>query len=181
MARGQDLGQDHDPARDRCAVAQSRKMTMSGLITQLEREAAELIFPAFDEGTALALGQSLVTRALLAKLPVVINIRAANRVFFHAALPGSAPLNDHWAARKSATALMFQDASYLVGLRNLVRGETLATHGLDMTQYADHGGAVPIRVQDGGVVAVVTVSGLPQAEDHALVIAAIRDVLPPRH
>ena len=28
-----------------------------------------------------------------------------------------------------------------------------------------------------GVVAVATVSGLPQAEDHALVVAALRDIL----
>ena len=40
--------------------------------------------------------------------------------------------------------------------------------------YAVAGGAVPVRVRGVGVVAVATVSGLPSAEDHALVADALR-------
>jgi uncharacterized protein (UPF0303 family) len=36
---------------------------------------------------------------------------------------------------------------------------------------------VPIRVKGGGVVAVATVSGLPQVEDHKLVVRGIRALL----
>lgn len=78
--------------------------------TDLETEYAGLVLPRFDEATALHLGQILVDLALASKLPVVINIRTADRTLFHAAMPGSAPLNDLWAHRKSNTALMF---SYL--------------------------------------------------------------------
>jgi uncharacterized protein (UPF0303 family) len=49
--------------------------------------------------------------------------------------------------------------------------------GLDPAEYAAHGGAFPLRVPHIGVVGVVTVSGLPQAEDHALVVEAIEDYL----
>ena len=66
-----------------------------------------------------------------------------------------------------------QASSFLIGQRNAAKGETLARHGLDLADYADHGGAVPIRVKGVGVVAVATVSGLPQAEDHALVLEAL--------
>jgi uncharacterized protein (UPF0303 family) len=45
--------------------------------------------------------------------------------------------------------------------------------GLDPADYAAHGGAFPVRIRNVGVVAVVTVSGLPQAEDHALVVTAL--------
>jgi uncharacterized protein (UPF0303 family) len=146
-------------------------------IADLEAEADRLVLDHFDEGTALALGERLVAVARAESLPVVINIRTADRTLFHAALPGSAPNNDLWARRKSNAALHFLAASLLVGRRLEKKGETLATHGLDPAEYAIHGGAVPVRVRGVGVVAVATVSGLPQVEDHALVVSAIESLL----
>jgi uncharacterized protein (UPF0303 family) len=143
-------------------------------IAEIEAEARGLVLSRFDEADALRLGQGLVALALAEDLPVVINIRTADRTLFHAALPGSAPMNDLWARRKSNTALRFQLASLLVGRMNAAKGETLGKHGLDLADHADHGGAVPIRVKGVGVVAVATVSGLPQVEDHRLVVRGIR-------
>lgn len=142
--------------------------------TTLAAEAPSLTLPRFGEAEAWRLGSIMVARGLAEGMPVVIDIRTSDRTLFHAALPGSAPLNDLWARRKSATALVFQEASFLVGTRNREKGETVAKHGLDPATHADHGGAVPVRVAGVGVVAVATVSGLPQAEDHAMVVAAIR-------
>lgn len=146
-------------------------------IEDLEAEAATLVLGSFDETSALRLGQILVDLALAEDLPVVIDIRTADRTLFHAGLPGSAPLNDVWARRKSNTALRFHESSLLVGSRHRAKGESLAKHGLDTADFADHGGAVPIRVRGTGVVAVATVSGLPQIEDHKLVVTGIRMVL----
>ena len=143
-------------------------------IAHLEAEYAALVLPQFDEVTALRLGQVLVDLALADRLPVVIDIRTPDRTLFHAGLPGSAPLNDLWARRKSNTALMFQLPSLLVAARNKAKGEPLDKHGLSGADYADSGGAVPIRVRGVGVVAVATVSGLPQVEDHKLVVRGIR-------
>lgn len=141
---------------------------------ELEAEFAQLDLDHFDEARALQLGQILVDLAKAGKMPVVVNIRTADRTLFHAALPGSAPLNDLWARRKSNVALMFQLPSLLVGQRNKAKDETLDRHGLSAEDYADSGGAVPIRVKGTGMVAVATVSGLPQVEDHRLVVRAIR-------
>ena len=152
-------------------------MTDAPTLRALEDEARELIFAQFNEATALALGKTLVDLARAGGLAIVIDIRNADRCFFHAAMPGSAPLNDLWARRKSATALIFQEASLLVGTRNRDKGESLEKHGLSLGDHADHGGAVPIRVAGVGVVAVVTVSGLPQIEDHRLAVRAIRAML----
>ena len=148
---------------------------MTLTIADLVAEAAELDLPQFDEDTAWRLG--LLLAGLAKGLPVVIDIRTADRTLFHASLPGSAPLNDLWARRKSNTALRFHKASLLVGLRHREKAETLARHGLDPADYADHGGAVPIRVQGTGVVAVATVSGLPEVEDHQLVVRGIRALI----
>lgn len=142
-------------------------------LPELEAEAARLILPAFDETVALRLGTALVNLAQVRNLPVVIDIRNANRCFFHAALPGSAANNDNWARRKSNTTLMTGHASLIVGLKNLAQGRSLAGDGLSSIDYADHGGAVPLRVTGAGMVAVATVSGLPQVEDHRLAVEAI--------
>ena len=146
-------------------------------VDDLNKQAAGLVFQRFDETDAVALGGVLLGIAAAQNLPVVINIRTPNRTLFHAALPGSAGLNDLWAKRKSNTALLFQEASLLVGTRHRDKGESLAKHGLDEADYADHGGAVPICVAGVGVVACVTVSGLPQLEDHALVVRGIESYL----
>ncbi len=143
-------------------------------LAELVTEYAGLVLPRFDEVAALRLGQILVDLALAEAMPVVIDIRTTDRTLFHASLPGSAPLNDQWARRKSNTALTFQLPSLLVGRQNAAKGETLGRHGLDAAAHADAGGAVPIRVEGVGVVAVATVSGLPQVEDHQLVVCGIR-------
>lgn len=146
--------------------------------TELEAEAARLILSAFTEDTALRLGLTLMNMAKPDRLPVVIDIRTPDRTLFHLAMPGAAPINDRWARRKSNTALHFHLASLHVGLNMAAKGETLATHGLTEADFAIHGGAVPICLAGSGVVACATVSGLPQLEDHRLVVRAIETLLP---
>lgn len=141
-------------------------------VETLETEQNRLIFQQFSDKDALILGHVLTDLATAQSLPVVLNIRTPNRTLFHAAMPGSAALHEMWATRKSNVAFLFQESSLLVGTRHRAKGETLAKHGLDAALYADHGGAVPIRVAGVGVVAVATVSGLPQLDDHRLVIQA---------
>lgn len=147
-------------------------------ITELEAEAARLILPEFTEETSLRLGLTLMNMAKLDRAPVVIDIRTADRTLFHIAMPASAPVNDRWARRKSNTALHFHLASLHVGRNMAAKGDNLATHGLSEAEFAIHGGAVPICVAGAGVVACATVSGLPQVEDHRLVVRALETLLP---
>lgn len=142
-------------------------------VEALLAEAATLTLPRFAEAEALELGRLLLTLAQTRSLAVVINIRTPDRTLFHASLPGTSPMNDRWAARKSATALFFHKASLLVGVQNRQKAATLALHGLSAETHADHGGAVPIVVDGVGVVAVATVSGLPPLGDHQLVVEGL--------
>lgn len=50
---------------------------------------------------------------------------------------------------------------------------SLEARGLPTVDYASHGGSFPIRVQNAGVIAAVTVSGLPQRADHEFVVEAL--------
>jgi uncharacterized protein (UPF0303 family) len=82
--------------------------------------------------------------------------------------------NDTWVERKVRVVERFGTSSYLQGLRARAKGTTFAdVHDLPLQQYAAHGGAFPVHVEGVGVVGAVTVSGLPQADDHALVTEAI--------
>jgi uncharacterized protein (UPF0303 family) len=141
-------------------------------------EQTRLVLRGFDEAAALALGQWLVTEGLTRALPIAIDIRTLDRTLFHASLPGASPNNDNWARRKGNTALRFGQASMRVTLEARAKGRTdLTVHGLDPTDYALSGGGVPIRVTGTGVVGVATVSGLPEAEDHALVVRGIETLM----
>lgn len=142
-------------------------------LSELADQAKSVIYPRFDEKIALDLGQRMANIALTDGLGIVINIRTANRTLYHAATPNSAALNDLWARRKSNTALMTGKASLTVGIENRAKGRSLHDDGLNHSDYAEHGGAVPVIVA-GALVAVATVSGLPQLDDHALVIRAMR-------
>lgn len=147
-------------------------------LSTFETEAARLVLAEFTEETALRLGLTVVNMAKLENLAIVVNIRTADRTLFHAALPGATPLNDTWARRKSNTAFAFQRASLHAQHAMAAKGEDLAKHGLSAADYAPQGGAVPIVVRGAGMVACLTVSGLAQAEDHALAVQAIETLLP---
>jgi uncharacterized protein (UPF0303 family) len=151
---------------------------LTELIGKLEEQEHRLTFTRFDNDDAWALGCMLVDLGTGRDLPIAIDIRRGTQQLFHAALAGSTADNDAWAQRKARVVERFGASSYLVGRRLAAQGKELdAGMGLDPAEYAAHGGAFPLRVPHIGVVGVVTVSGLPQAEDHALVVEAIEDYL----
>jgi len=149
-------------------------MSDEDLIPELERQERELVLSRFDNADAWQLGSLLVQLATERGLPVAIDIRRGPQQLFHAGLPGSVADNDRWIERKVRVVERYGASSFLVGRRLAAQGKALdAGMGLDPADYAAHGGAFPIRIADVGVVAVVTVSGLPQADDHALVVEAL--------
>jgi uncharacterized protein (UPF0303 family) len=147
---------------------------LPALIARLERDEQRLVFTRFDNADAWQLGCLLVDLATGRDLPIAVDIRRGTQQLFHAALPGSTADNDAWIERKVRVVQRFGASSYLVGRRLAAKGQRLdAAMGVDPTRYAAHGGAFPVRVHEVGVVGVVTVSGLPQADDHALVVEAV--------
>jgi len=150
-------------------------MTDFPALSELAAQETELQLPGFSNDDAWALGSALVARAQAEQLPVAIEISRHSHQLFHAALPGATPDNDTWITRKAATVHRFGHSSLYVGQRSREAGTTFeAEFGLDPERYVAHGGGFPVLVRDVGPVGVVVVSGLPQVDDHAMVVAALR-------
>jgi len=146
----------------------------ASLIASLEAQEEQLVFRAFDNTDAWRLGAEMVAVATERSLPITIDIRRNGHQLFHAAMPGTTAENDSWIERKVNVVNRFGAASYLVGRRLAASGRELdEALGVEPRLFAAHGGAFPVRIVGVGVVGTVTVSGLPQAEDHAFVTEMI--------
>ena len=150
------------------------------MILALEEQEQRLVFKRFSYQDAWQLGCLLVDMARKRNAPLVIDIRYGAQQVFHAALPGSSADNDGWVERKRRVVERYGHSSYLVGTGFRSRGTTFEESSrLGAPDYAAHGGSFPIRVADAatGVIGTVTVSGLPQEDDHALVVEALERFL----
>ncbi|MER5526988.1 heme-degrading domain-containing protein [Streptomyces sp. NPDC002677] len=147
-------------------------------VEELEKQERLLVFRQFTNDDAWALGSLLVEMARERQAPVAIDIHRAGQQLFHAALPGSTPDNDAWIARKRRVVERYGSASYLVGARFRAKGTTFEESSrLDPDAYAAHGGSFPVTVENVGVIGTVTVSGLPQLQDHRFVVEALERFL----
>jgi len=144
-------------------------------LADLTAEEEELQFTSFTNDDAWALGSALVSTARADGAPVAIEISRNHHRLFHVALTGATPDNASWIERKTRVVHRFGHSSLNVGQFFRERGTTFeAESGLDPALYAAHGGAFPIIVRSVGPVGVVVVSGLPQVDDHRMVVAAVR-------
>ncbi|MFI0962351.1 heme-degrading domain-containing protein [Streptomyces sp. NPDC021080] len=147
-------------------------------IAELEEQERRLTFQRFTHDDAWALGTLLVGLAREREAPVAVDIRRGGQQLFHAALPGSTPDNDAWIDRKRRVVERYGCSSLLVGSRFRAKGTTFEDSSrLDPDTYAAHGGAFPITVTGAGVIGTVVVSGLPQVEDHKMVVEALEKFL----
>ena len=146
-------------------------------LEQVALQERELRLPRFDAQVAWELGTLLRNMAEARELPVVIDVRRFGQPLFYAAMDGSTPDNPEWVRRKSNVVARFHRSSYGVGLSLQAKNDSLEGRGLPVADYATHGGSFPLVVDGAGIVGSVTVSGLPQRDDHELVVEALCEML----
>jgi uncharacterized protein (UPF0303 family) len=148
--------------------------TIADDIRRLEEQERLLRFSRFNPGDAWALGNLVRETALALGAGVAIDISLRDRILFHCALPGTTTDNVEWIRRKRNTVFRLWHSSYLVGRRLALSGrDQEEAHNLSLADYAVHGGSFPLFVAELGCVGAVTVSGVPQRTDHAIVTDAI--------
>jgi uncharacterized protein (UPF0303 family) len=144
-------------------------------LADLAAEEEELQFSSFTNDDAWELGTALRELARRQGAPVAIDISRNHHQLFRAALPGATPDNDAWIERKQRVVHRFGHSSLYVRQTFVERGTTFEEQsGLDPQRYAAHGGGFPVLVRSVGPVGVVVVSGLPQLQDHRLIVTALR-------
>jgi uncharacterized protein (UPF0303 family) len=146
-------------------------------VERIELQERELRLPRLDAQLAWELGSRLRAMAVERGLGVVIDIRRFNQPLFYVALEGATPDNPEWVRRKSNIVARYYRSSYSVGLNLKQKNESLEERGLSAADFAPHGGSFPLHVEGAGIVGSVTVSGLPQRDDHELVVEALCGLL----
>lgn len=153
-------------------------MDYTTLLAQLKLQEERLQLPSFSNADAVTIGLDLYETAKQRNLPITIDITRNGQQLFHLAMPGTSADNDQWVIRKCRLVNRFQASSFRVGTELRSLGMTLEErYELSHYEYAAHGGCFPILIRDTGMVGTITVSGLAQEDDHALVVEAIEKFL----
>lgn len=147
-------------------------------LASLARQEQVLQFDSFNSDTALALGNKVVELARTANKKVAVNVTRDGLMLFYFGMEGMTADHANWIRRKSNLVNRTGHSSFYT--HNEVKnsgGNFEALPGLDMRDYAAHGGSFPLLVKGQGRIGTITVTGLPGPEDHAMVVAALKAVL----
>lgn len=130
---------------------------------------------SFSNRIALDMGLKIIDLAKSRNQHIAVEVCRLNHTIF-LYVDDTLPVDKHnWLRRKANIARQFEESSLSVkndlkeGNMNLEK-----TFGLDEKDFLAKGGAIPIFVKNGGMIAVVTVSGLHDEEDHNIIIEALK-------
>jgi uncharacterized protein (UPF0303 family) len=140
-------------------------------LVRLALQEEQLQFETFNADTAWQLGTLLKEAVEARGKAVVIDIQLFGQPLFFYAMPGTTPDNIDWVRRKRNVVQRFQRSSYAIG-QELKKAQTTLSDkaSLDVRDHATHGGCFPIRLRGTGCIGTITISGLPQREDHNVIV-----------
>jgi uncharacterized protein (UPF0303 family) len=153
-------------------------MSIADDLAILEQQEQQLRFNRFNPETAWELGSWLRTQLMDRHVGGTIEIELANHLLFACATPTANPGQADWIRRKRNVVHRFGRSSYAIGRILEGNNETLQSrHFLNPADYAAHGGGFPILLEGTGRVGSIVLSGLPQRDDHNLVVSALAEIL----
>jgi len=153
-------------------------MSIDSDLEKIALQEKRLQFKTFDAEAAWAIGSVLKAAAEKRGAAVAIDIQLLGHPLFAYAMPGTTPDNLDWIRRKRNVVQRYHRSSYAIGLTHQRNQTTLQSKtGLDLKDYAPHGGCFPILLAGTGCIGTITVSGLPQREDHELVVSVLQEYL----
>jgi uncharacterized protein (UPF0303 family) len=147
-------------------------------LARIALQEEKLRFAKFDPEIAWKLGLVLKAAADKRGVGVAIDISTPSYTLFSHAMGGMTPDNAEWVRRKRNVTLRFHRSSYAIGLELECSGRTIEEkHGISTDDFMAHGGSFPIRLAGPTCIGTITVSGLPQRDDHDLVTRTLAEFL----
>lgn len=152
------------------------------ILKELLAQEDEIQLAYFNNETAWELGNLLKLAGEKLSAAIAIEVYAFEHVLFSYFMPGTNKDNHDWIKRKRQSVMRFGHSSYYQGQYNAAKNRDFeAQPHIDPKEYCAHGGSVPIRIRNSGLVGAVTVSGLPQEMDHQLAVESLRKVIAAQH
>lgn len=130
---------------------------------------------SFNNRIGLEMGLTIVNLAEERNQNLAVQVERLNHLIF-LYVDDNLPVDKHnWLRRKANVVKNFEESSLSVKY-DLINGNmTLdGTFALSSNDYLAKGGSIPIFVKNAGMVAVITVSGLHDEEDHTIIIDALK-------
>ena len=162
------------------SLASAQAQQGEGAKTSLQKEAsAEVLrkieLSEFSNEIGLEMGLAIVKLANHRNQKVAVKVERLNHTIFLYVNDGL-PVDKHnWLRRKANISKHFEESSLSIK-HDLINGNMTLdkTFALDNDNYLAKGGAIPIFVKGAGMIAVITVSGLHDAEDHKIIIDGLK-------
>ncbi|TDF94485.1 heme-degrading domain-containing protein [Paenibacillus piri] len=147
-------------------------------LAELQRQEEEIQFTRFSNAEALEIGMRLVEEVKRTGKAITVDITRNGQCLFHHAMDGTSSNNADWIRRKNNVVRRFGISSYRFGTGLRSQGKRLEDNpAIPIIDYAPNGGAFPLIIRGVGVIGSVTVSGLPEKDDHELVVRVLRAYL----
>lgn len=134
----------------------------------------QLLVESFTNRLAFEMGQNVVALAKQKNLAIGVAVARLNHTVF-LYLDDGMPADKHnWLRRKSNVAKHFEESSLAVKRDLAEKDMSLdGTFGLDEKDFTASGGSIPIVAAATGLVGTITVTGLPDVDDHQLIVDAL--------
>lgn len=144
--------------------------------TKNEKELTRKIeLNSFNNRLGMEMGLAIIDLAKKKNKNIAVQVERLNHIIF-LYVDENLPADKHdWLKRKANVSKRFEQSS--LSLKNdLVNGNmTLKeTFALDDKEYLAKGGSIPVFVKNAGMIAIITVSGLHDEEDHKIIIDALK-------
>lgn len=134
----------------------------------------KITLETFSNKIALEIGLAIVNLAKERNQNIAVQVERLNHTVFLYVDDNLPADKHHWLRRKAKLAKHFEESSLSIKQDLQEGGMSLEhTFALDEKEYLAKGGAIPIFVKNAGMIAIVSVSGLHDEEDHQIILDAL--------
>ena len=153
--------------------------TFKQMAKEVEKQEHEIQFDQIDSEDALTIGLALIDEAKARNNKICLDIQVAGRRLFHYSSNGNAVSNDVMIERKKNTAIHTGHSSLWAHYMLKDFGLSIEEKWhLDPSQYAEVGGAFPIRLRNcPTAIGTITVSGFDHTIDHGIIVDVCKKLL----